>query len=324
MESECFKITFRGVRGSIPSPMMGEEIAQKLKKALEMAKPEDLSSLESIDNFVQSLPDHLKGCYGGNTSCIQVELGGQNIIFDAGSGLRVLGNEMMQAEFGEGEGVAHIFLSHTHWDHINGIPFFSPFYVKGNKFFLYSLHKDFKRRLVGQQNFEYFPVAFHKQGADIEFVDLNDISQHEICDSVITWREMEHPGKSYSFKLDYKGKSIIYATDVEYKNLSKESLSPIVEFFKDADLLIFDSQYTFVEGVEKEDWGHSSTFIGVDLALEAGVKQIAFFHHEPTYDDFKLVSIFEKTRKYLNTIAPNSSLDMFLAREGLAINMLAD
>ncbi|MGV7220080.1 MAG: MBL fold metallo-hydrolase [Nitrospinales bacterium] len=289
-----------------------------------MAKPEDLDSSANIDAFIQSLPDHIKGCFGGNTSCIQVELEGQNIIFDAGSGLRVLGNEMMKAEFGEGEGVAHIFLSHTHWDHINGIPFFSPFYVKGNKIFLYSAHKDFKKRLIGQQNFEYFPISFHKQGADIEFIDLNDINKHEICGSEITWREMEHPGKSYSYCIRYKGKSVIYATDVEYKNLSQESLAPIVEFFKDADLLIFDSQYTFVEGVEKEDWGHSSTFIGVDLALEANVKRIAFFHHEPTYSDFKLVSIFEKTKKYLNTIAPNNSLDMFLAREGLTINMLAE
>lgn len=324
MEKENFDVTFRGVRGSIPSPMSGDEIALKITKALELAKPEDIDSSENIDTFVQSLPEHIKGCFGGNTSCVLVELGGQNIIFDAGSGIRELGNEMMQAEFGEGEGVAHIFLSHTHWDHINGIPFFYPFYVKGNKFFLYSSHKDFKTRVIGQQNFEYFPVSFHKQGADIEFVDLSDITKHEICGSVMTWRKMEHPGTSYSYRLEYKGKSVIYATDVEYKNLSKESLKPIVDFFQGADLLIFDSQYTFIEGVEKEDWGHSSTFIGVDLALEAGVKQIAFFHHEPTYNDFKLLNIFEKTQKYLNTISPENNLNMFLAREGLTINMLAD
>ena len=127
-----------------------------------------------------------------------------------------------------------------------------------------------------------------------------------------------------TFTLEYKEKSVIYATDVEYKNLSKEGLKPVVDFFQGADLLIFDSQYTFIEGVEKEDWGHSSTFIGVDLALEAGVKQISFFHHEPTYSDFKLLNIFEKTQKYLNTISPENNLNMFLAREGLTINMLAD
>ncbi len=324
MNNERFDVTFRGVRGSIPSPMSGDEIEQKLVKALELAKPEDLESPEQIKSFVQNLPDHLKWCFGGNTSCVHVDLGDHNIIFDAGSGLRLLGNELMEEEFGDGKGVAHIFLSHTHWDHINGLPFFMPFYIKGNRLSLYGSHKDFKKRLIGQQSFEYFPVPFHKHGANVEFIHLQDFSKQEIGDSVITWKEMEHPGKSYSYRLDYNGKSIIYATDVEYKKLSKQSLKPVVDFFHNADLLIFDSQYTFVEGVEKEDWGHSSTFIGVDLALEAGVKQIAFFHHEPTYSDFKLVNIYEKTEKYLSAIAPESRLKMFLAREGLTVNILAD
>ena len=134
----------------------------------------------------------------------------------------------------------------------------------------------------------------------------------------------DHPGKSYSYKLKFMGKSVIYATDSEYKKLSQSRLQPTIEFFRGADLLIFDSQYTFVEGVEKEDWGHSSTFIGVDLAVEAEVKKIAFYHHEPTYSDFKLVNIFEQTKKYLKAIAPKCKLNMFLAREGMTVDMLSD
>ena len=104
----------------------------------------------------------------------------------------------------------------------------------------------------------------------MEFVDLNDISQHEICGSVITWREMEHPGKSYSFRLEYEGKSVIYATDVEYKNLSKESLSPIVEFFKGADLLIFDSQYTLLRGLKKKIGGIAQPSLALTLLWRLG------------------------------------------------------
>ena len=133
---------------------------------------------------------------------------------------------------------------------------------------------------------------------------------------------MYHPGQCFAYRVDYKGKSVVYATDAEYKKLGSSDLKPAVEFFQDADLLIFDSMYTFSEGLEKEDWGHSSTFIGVDLALEANVKQIAFFHHEPTYSDFKLMDIFRQTEKYLKLVAPKQELKMFLSYEGLSVDLL--
>ncbi|MEE8205947.1 MAG: MBL fold metallo-hydrolase, partial [Nitrospinaceae bacterium] len=159
--------------------------------------------------------------------------------------------------------------------------------------------------------------------ADIDVVSLVDQKECVLGDVRITWHEMNHPGQCFSYRVEYRGKSFIYATDSEYKDLGDESLKPTIEFFKDADLLVFDSQYTFIEGIEKEDWGHSSTFIGVDIALEAKVKKIAFYHHEPTYSDFKLVNIFEQTQKYLKAIDPESTLEMILSREGLTLDMLS-
>ena len=114
---------------------------------------------------------------------------------------------------------------------------------------------------------------------------------------------------------------MVYATDEEYKKLGSSDLKHNVEFFRDADLLIFDSMYTFSEVLEKEDWGHSSKFIGVDLAVEANVKQIAFFHHEPTFSDFKLTDIFRQTEKYLKLVAPKYDLKMFLSYEGLSVDL---
>jgi ribonuclease BN (tRNA processing enzyme) len=132
---------------------------------------------------------------------------------------------------------------------------------------------------------------------------------------------MFHPGQCFAYRVDYKGKSVVYATDAEYKKLGSSDLKHNVEFFRDADLLIFDFMYTFSEVLEKEDWGHSSIFIGVNLAVEANVKQITFFHHEPTCSDFKLMDIFRQTGKYLKLVAPKYDLKMLLSYEGLSLDI---
>ncbi len=323
MNPQPFLVTFYGVRGSLPSPMVGKDVREKVLNVLEQVRPENLKDANAREAFVDSLPEHLKSCYGGNSSCVYLFVGGYHLIFDGGSGLRVLGNHLLEQEFGKGEGEAHLFLSHTHWDHIMGIPFFVPFYRKGNRFKIYGSHPRLKERLIGQQNFDYFPVPFDIYLADIDIVSLADEKECVLGDVRVTWHEMNHPGQCFSYRVEYQGKSFIYATDSEYKDVVDEGLKPTLEFFKDADLLVFDSQYTFIEGVEKEDWGHSSTFIGVDIALAAKIKKIAFYHHEPTYSDFKLVNIFEQTRKYLNAIGDDHPLKMILAQEGRTLDMLS-
>ncbi len=317
-----FNVKFHGVRGSIPSPLGNEEVEEKLVRAFQTAKPENLSDDDSIKSFVQTLPHEVRGTFGGNSSCVSMQVGDEKLIFDAGSGIRMLGLELMATEFGRGQGKANIFFSHTHWDHILGVPFFVPFYIKGNKFTIHSPLPDIRERLEGQQKSEYFPIPFSIYASDIDFVILEDKTEHTIGDVKITWKGMYHPGQCFAYRVDYKGKSVVYATDAEYKKLGSSDLKPAVEFFRDADLLIFDSMYTFSEGLEKEDWGHSSTFIGVDLAVEANVKEIAFFHHEPTYSDFKLMDIFRQTEKYLKLVAPKQGLKMFLSYEGLAVDLL--
>ncbi|MBT3923627.1 MAG: MBL fold metallo-hydrolase, partial [Nitrospina sp.] len=254
--------------------MASEEVEGKLVQALQKAKPEDLADEGSIESFVQGLPHDIRGTFGGNSSCVTMQVGDELLVFDAGSGIRVLGQELMATGFGRGQGKAHMFFSHTHWDHILGIPFFVPFYIKGNQFTIHSPLPDIKKRLEGQQNSEYFPIPFSIYASDIDFVILENKTEHKIGDITITWQAMYHPGKCFAYRVNFKGKSVVYATDAEYKKLGSSDLKPAFEFFRDADLLIFDSMYTFSEGLEKEDWGHSSTFIGVDLAIKSNVKKI--------------------------------------------------
>ena len=324
MTENVFKVNFHGVRGSIPSPLTPDEVEEKLLRACQKAQPEDLKDENSIRDFVSSLPNEIKGTFGGNSSCVSMEVNGERLIFDAGSGIRMLGQSLMGCEFGRGQGKANLFFSHTHWDHILGIPFFAPFYIKGNQFTINSPLPDIRGRLEGQQKPEYFPIPFSIYASDIDFMVLENKTERKIGDLTVTWKSMYHPGQCYAYRVDCGGKSVVYATDAEYKKIGSGDFKPVVEFFKDVDLLIFDSMYTFSEGLEKEDWGHSSTFIGVDLAVDANVKQIAFFHHEPTYSDFKLVDIFKQTEKYLKLVAPKQELKMLLSREGLSIDLLQE
>ena len=319
---ESFQITFRGVRGSIGTPITLAQIEDKLTKALERVRPEDLENASTRKSFIDSLPFEIRGCFGGNTPCVQMQIGGENLIFDGGTGIRQVGQDLLKGDFGQGKGKAHLFFSHTHWDHIQALPFFAPFRIKGNHFTIISPHENIKERLERQQSPEYLPVPFDAYPSTLDIPDLAGKSEVVVGDVKVRWREMCHPGKSYSYRIEYAGKSVVYATDAEYKDLSAEKLQPYVDFFQDADLLIFDSMFTFGDGLERRDWGHSSTFIGVDLAVGANVKEIAFFHHDPRYDDNKLVNIFSQTQHYLKSIAPESKLNMFLSYEDLTVDIL--
>ncbi len=320
--SDRFSIRFMGVRGSIPTPMTTPDITAKLEATLALIEPHHLVDEASRSAFVAGLPNHLRGSIGGNSSCVHVVVGDEHLIFDAGTGIRVLGWDLMNGAFGKGQGKAHLVLSHTHWDHIMGLPFFTPMYVPGNRFTIAGCHQDLQERLKGQQQFQYFPVSFDVYGSDINFVDLSQERSYRLGEAELTWCEQYHPGRSFAYRLDYRGKSIVYATDAEYQDHSQEGLAAAAAFFKDADLVIFDAQYTMIDCMEKKDWGHSSTFIGIKLALQAGVKKMAFYHHEPTYSDFQLVRILESSRDFKDMIAPFNPLELILAVEGEVLDLL--
>jgi len=315
------RVRFWGVRGSIPTPPTSDQIKNKIKKFAQRVIEENISDQHKIDALIDTLPPVETGLIGGNTSCVEVRADNKIIILDMGSGLKNLGNYIMKHDQNTNGLEIHIFLSHTHWDHILGFPFFAPAFFPNNKIFFYGGHPNIKERLETQQDFRFFPVALHHMKAKKEFIQLEHRSSMEIGNVTVKNYPLYHPGGSFGYRVECEGKSLVYATDSEYKDLSEGNTKKHLEFFKNADLLIFDAQYTFEEAIHKEDWGHSSALVGIDFSIQANVKRMALFHHEPERDDFEVNEILQKSINYKKINYPDANLKIFLATEGLEIRL---
>jgi len=316
------QVRFWGVRGSVPAPLNGKQIRKKMLHMLEYAADKDISSLQKREEVLNSFAAEECMVIGGNTSCVEVKTNDAHIILDMGSGIRELGQEIIEQYKGVNPVNLHIFLSHTHWDHIQGFPFFLPAYLPNYHLSIHSPHSELQNRLDYQQDFRFFPVSMNYMASQKDFVQLERDQEIRINNTVVKHVELHHPGKSYAYRIESEGKSFIFATDGEYNNLSFEKISSYIDFYRDADLLAFDAQYSFDEEIEKLDWGHSSALFGVDISIKAGVKKLALTHHGPERDDDAIrklcTNAISYKKKNYNT---KHELEIFLAREGLTVTL---
>lgn len=321
-------IKFWGSRGSIPISLTSRDIEHKLAKALQMTGAVNLSSEKEINRFIKSLPFSIRGTFGSNTSCVQVkgEDKKQIIICDSGTGVRDLGTSLAASMTRDGPQNfdIHIFLSHLHWDHINGFPFFIPAYMEGCTINFYGYHDTLEESMTFQQNATNFPVPLSAMGADITFNVLKLDQTYEIGGFSVKGIKQRHPGDSFGFRFEEKNKAFVYSTDSEhYDDVDREDY-PFVQFFDKADLVVFDAQYKFVETLtSKKDWGHSSSMTGVELALRSGVKRLCLFHNEPASCDEHLEQHAMDAQKYARLCPwPGAQdLEVFTAYDGLEINI---
>ena len=277
-----FRATFWGVRGSIPVP--GPDTAQ----------------------------------IGGNTSCVEVRCGETTLVFDGGTGLRLLGKELVKQMPLE----AHIFFSHVHWDHIQGFPFFAPAFVKGNTIHMYggmNIVGTVETALAGQMENPNFPVKLGELGSQLVFHDLHEGQSITLDGGVkISTAAGNHPGGVLAYRVDYEGHSLVYATDTEHL-VKGEADARLIKLSKGADVLIYDSQYTpeEYEGTggagTKVGWGHSTFIEGAALAKEAGVKKYVLYHHDPGQSD----DMVREKEKRARALFPNS----IAAYEGLVLQL---
>lgn len=253
---------------------------------------------------------------GGNTSCVEVNLGDQRIVFDAGTGLRGLGNEMVKSAVAGDNRKTTILLSHVHWDHIQGLPFFTPVYLPDFEIDLISGPNGFMplgEALRKQMAPPFFPVAFDDVPSKLSARDERPNCQFEVGGAVVTMAKLNHPDPVYGFRLDYQGSSVVYATDTEHYSCVDPTL---LKLAAGADVLIYDAQYTPEEyrgdfGMSKVGWGHSTYEAGIELAQAAGVGKLVLFHHDPGRSDASVAAIEERARAlFANTVA---------AREGAGL-----
>ena len=315
-------VRFWGTRGSLPASLNYLAVRSKIRDALVAARGEGLDSDQAIEAFIDRLPFPVRGTYGGNSSCIELVTGAEEyVLCDLGSGVREFGNGVLK-KYGPGQPRRyHVFLSHLHWDHIMGFPFFTPAYIPGNLIRIYGSHKVMREALERQQSNPTFPVDFRSLGATIEFVELEPGRSYDIVGGVSVRSFLQnHAGDSYGYRFSHQNKTVVYSTDSEHKYETLDKTYPFIEHFRDADLLIFDAMYSLAEQISvKEDWGHSSNIVGVELAQLAGAKHLVMFHHEPIHDDRMLEKIVAETRRYAEINDPERKLTITSAYDGLEI-----
>jgi len=274
---------------------------------------------------------------GGNTSCVEVRTDdGVLIIFDAGTGIRNLGLSLLRENFSEGGKIGHLFFSHTHWDHIQGFPFFAPAFVGvrddlkrplhecTNTFHLYGAKKVFERlenTLKGQMEYQYFPIELENMGAIIHFHEIQE-TPLRLGKNIITPKHLNHPNGVLSFRIENetRDKVVVYATDTEHFQDGELDVN-VLKIADHADVFIYDAMYTPDEYSgdrhtgqnSKVGWGHSTWLEGVRLAKKANVEQLILFHHDPGHTDEFLREIEQRAQQEF----PNT----LLAVEGLELNL---
>lgn len=255
--------------------------------------------------------------YGGNTSCVEMRVGSKRLIFDGGTGLRMLGNSLMSQLPAE----AYLFFTHSHWDHIQGFPFFVPAFVRGNRFHIHGSiapnGSTIEQRLNDQMLHPNFPVPLQVMGADLKFYDLEIGETIDIDDISVETALLNHPGEAVGYRVNWRQYAAAYITDTEH--FPDRLDENVMRLARNADVMIYDATYTDEEyyspSSSKVGWGHSTWQEAIKVAKAANVKRLVIFHHDPMHNDDFLDRVGEQ--------ASQSFANCIMAREGLSVQLVA-
>ena len=317
------KLRFWGTRGSIPVSVTAGDIRAKLIAAFTAARGQTLDTPAEIATYIDTLGFDIAGSFGGHSSCVQLDCGGpEHIICDMGSGARPLAQSLIERYGPEAPQTYHVFMSHLHWDHIMGFPFFTPVYLPGNRIVVHSCHAEVEYAFRRQQRHPSFPVGFDQLAAEVVFDVLEPDRNYTIAGIAVSAHKQRHSGDSYGWRFEHRDRSVVYSTDSEHRIDDDEGRRGCIEFFRHADAVIFDAMYSLAESVSvKADWGHSSNIVGVELCQQAQAKRLIMFHHEPAYNDSQIAGVLAETRRFELITRENLALEVLSAWDGLELSL---
>jgi len=317
------RVRFWGTRGSIPVALTTADVRDKLAQALLQASGRSFKNYEEAHAFASSELDFsLTHTFGGHTPCVELEVPGEEYyVCDMGSGARPFGVHVL-ARQARRPATINIFMSHVHWDHIMGFPFLGPAYVPGTTIRIHGCHEVIEHAFRLQQSPPCFPVTFEQLGAKIEFIRLEPDKPYSINGFTVTPHLQLHGGDSYGYRFEHAGKTVVYTTDSEHKLENRTEAEAFANFFRNADVVIFDAMYALAEAISvKADWGHSSNIVGVELCQMARAKHLVLFHHEPANNDATLEGLLKEARRFEELTRGDQALKVSAAYDGLEIDL---
>jgi phosphoribosyl 1,2-cyclic phosphodiesterase len=293
------KIKFWGVRGLLPVATPPSGLVNDFRNLFYQFFSQGYSHLKDVDIFLGQQKVTSIGGYGSCSTCVEVTSGKSHLIIDAGSGIKRLGDQIMkQGVAGKGQGVYHILLSHFHIDHLLGLPFFTPIFIPGNEIHFYAVQKELQDAVKFIFTRPYFPVDFASLPSKVVFHQLAPRKTVKVNDFDVTPYLLDHLDPCWGFKISHGTKTYSHCSDTEGTRLSFEDLGADRPLYENVDLMYYDAQYPIARSMQNNMGGHSSSHIGLDLAMKMGVKRILFGHHDPDSTTSDLQNLEKETQLY--------------------------
>jgi phosphoribosyl 1,2-cyclic phosphodiesterase len=292
------KLTYWGVRGSLPSAPTPKQNALEFESLMHNFFACGYSRADQVSEFVLNMPLTQMGGFGTATTSVEVTTATTQVVIDGGSGIFRLSQEMMKGPARTGQATIHIFLTHFHWDHLIGLPFFAPLFIPGNQVHFYAVQPELETIIRGQFKRPCFPVPFEALPSKIHFHTLKPREVIAIGDLKLTPYQLDHPDACWGYRVENGEFSYAHCVDTECTRSSREAMGLDLPLYQKADLMYFDAQYTLPELAEKANWGHSAAQLGIDIAFREHIKHVIFAHHDPGADAAQIHKLRTQTKEY--------------------------